>query len=119
MKRRFIFLIVVHVVLLGFYPAALAAGATRFGVKRSLFLARVLHGLSWGLLILAGIVFNMGPAYWAGMAVAGGLFIYEHGLVRHDDLGRLDMAFFNMNGYISMAVFVFTLLDYMVAHLVF
>ena len=48
------------------------------------------------------------------MAAAGGLFIYEHSLVKHDDLSKLNMAFFNMNGYISMTVFVFTLLDYLV-----
>ena len=48
------------------------------------------------------------------MAVAGGLFIYEHSLVKANDLSRLDMAFFNMNGYISITVFVFTLLDYLV-----
>ena len=48
------------------------------------------------------------------MAVAGGLFIYEHSLVNANDLSRLDMAFFNMNGYISITVFVFTLLDYLV-----
>ncbi|MBA3060360.1 MAG: 4-hydroxybenzoate octaprenyltransferase, partial [Nitrospirae bacterium] len=37
-----------------------------------------------------------------------------HSLVKHDDLSRLDMAFFNMNGYISITVFVFTLLDYVI-----
>ena len=52
--------------------------------------------------------------YWTGMAVAAGLFIYEHNLLRHDDLSKLNMAFFNMNGYISMSVFIFTLLDYLV-----
>jgi 4-hydroxybenzoate polyprenyltransferase len=44
------------------------------------------------------------------MVVVAGLFLYEHSLVRHDDLSRLDMAFFNMNGYISITVFVSALL---------
>jgi len=86
----------------------------RFGIKTSIRLARVLHAASWVCLMLAGAVFSMGPAYWAGMALVAGLFVYEHSLVRHDDLSRLNMAFFNMNGYISMSVFVFTMMDYLV-----
>jgi len=86
----------------------------RFGIKDSLLFSRVFHVIAWGLLALTGLFFNLGIFYWLGMAAAGGLFIYEHSLVKHDDLSRLDMAFFNMNGYISMTVFVFTLLDYLV-----
>lgn len=86
----------------------------RFGIKRSIFLSRIFHLTSWGFLVFAGAVFSMGKAYWAGMAVVAVLFLYEHSLVRHDDLSRLDMAFFNMNGYISMTVLAFTLLDYLV-----
>jgi 4-hydroxybenzoate polyprenyltransferase len=37
--------------------------------------------------------------------------VYEHTLVREGDLSKLNMAFFNMNGYISVAIFIFTLLD--------
>ena len=86
----------------------------RFGIKDSLLFSRVFHVIAWGLLALTGLFFNLGIFYWLGMAAAGGLFIYEHSLVKHDDLSKLDMAFFNMNGYISMTVFVFTLLDYLV-----
>jgi 4-hydroxybenzoate polyprenyltransferase len=87
----------------------------RFGVRGALYISRALHALSWGFLFLNGMVFELGLPYWMGVLIAGGLFIREHSLVRADDLSRLDMAFFNMNGYISMAVFVFTLLDYLVA----
>lgn len=73
----------------------------------------IFHFFAWGLLASTGIIFNLGIFYWIGMAVAAGLFIYEHSLVKPDDLSRLDMAFFNMNGYISMTVFLFTLLDYL------
>jgi 4-hydroxybenzoate polyprenyltransferase len=50
------------------------------------------------------------------MTVVAGMFIYEHSLVREDDLSRLDIAFFNMNGYISITVFAFTLLDYVLRY---
>ena len=84
----------------------------RFGIKDALIFSRVFHLITWGLLAFTGIIFDLGIFYWIGMAAAGGLFIYEHSLVKADDLSRLDMAFFNMNGYISITVFVFTLLDY-------
>ncbi|MDP1758920.1 MAG: UbiA-like polyprenyltransferase, partial [Thermodesulfovibrionales bacterium] len=85
----------------------------RFGIKDTLIFSRVFHLITWGLLAFTGIIFDLGIFYWIGMAVAGGLFIYEHSLVKANDLSRLDMAFFNMNGYISITVFVFTLLDYL------
>jgi len=40
-----------------------------------------------------------------------GLLAYEHSLVKPDDLSKLNAAFFNMNGYISVTIFVFTLVD--------
>jgi len=41
------------------------------------------------------------------------MMLYEHSLVKSNDLSKLDMAFFNMNGYISITVFVFTLFNYL------
>ncbi|MGE5238560.1 MAG: UbiA-like polyprenyltransferase [Chloroflexota bacterium] len=82
----------------------------RFGVRRSLALSRLFHAITFLFLTATGILFNLGAPYWAGMLVVGGLFLYEHSLVRHDDLSKLDVAFFNMNGYISIAVFVSALL---------
>ncbi len=84
----------------------------RFGVVRSLVMARALHLFAWALLALTGTLFQLGAWYWAGLAITAVLFLYEHSLVRADDLSRLDMAFFNMNGYISVTVFVFTAVDY-------
>lgn len=84
----------------------------RFGVGRSLYLSRALHACSYALLLLNGSIFGLGVFYWAGMAVVAGLFVYEHSLIKEDDLSKLDMAFMNMNGYISMTVFLFTLMNY-------
>jgi len=86
----------------------------RFGINDTLIFSRVFHIITWGLLAFTGIIFDLGIFYWIGMAVVGGLFIYEHSLVKPNDLSRLDMAFFNMNGYISITVFIFTLLDYVI-----
>jgi 4-hydroxybenzoate polyprenyltransferase len=88
----------------------------RFGVTASLRSARFLHLLSWIFLYLNGISFDLGTAYWFGLGVVGVLFIYEHSLLKPHDLSRLDMAFFNMNGYISITIFAFTLLDVLVLY---
>ena len=84
----------------------------RFGVSASILFARIAHVITWGLLALAGFFFNLSPFYWIGLLFVAALFLYEHSLVKKDDLSKLNMAFFNMNGYISMTVFVFTLLGY-------
>lgn len=86
----------------------------KFGIGKSLFLARTFHAVAYGLLVLNGALFRLGMPYWAGMIIIAGLFLYEHSLVDKNDLSRLDMAFFNMNGYISMTVFLFTLADFLI-----
>lgn len=85
---------------------------SRFGVKKSLYISRGFHVLSVSMLMLTGIIFDLGAVFWIGMLLVSGLFIYEHSLVRENDLSKLDMAFFNMNGYISVSVFLFTFLEY-------
>ncbi len=86
----------------------------RFGVQKSLQLARSFHAVSFLLLVLNGLIFGLGGLYMAGMFVAACLFIYEHSLVSENDLSKLDMAFFSMNGYISVGVFLFTLADFLI-----
>jgi 4-hydroxybenzoate polyprenyltransferase len=86
----------------------------RFGIGRSLYIARALHLVTFGLLVLNGLLFGLGTLYMVGMIIVAGLFLYEHSLVKQHDLSRLDMAFFNMNGYISMTVFIATLADFLI-----
>lgn len=86
----------------------------KFGIRKSLHLSRIFHAISFLLLVVSGFIFRLGGFYWVGMFVIAGLFLYEHSLIKENDLGKLDMAFFNMNGYISMTVFIFTLADYIV-----
>jgi 4-hydroxybenzoate polyprenyltransferase len=86
----------------------------RFGISRSIYLSRIFHVTSFLLLVANGRIFKLGGLYWTGMFLTAGLFLYEHSLVKVDDLRKLDVAFFNMNGYISVTVFIFTLMDYMI-----
>jgi 4-hydroxybenzoate polyprenyltransferase len=79
-----------------------------FGVKKAIYLARLFHFIAWSFLVLTGLFFKLNIFYWLGMVVVAYLFIHEHRLVKPHDLSKLDIAFFNMNGYISITVFLFT-----------
>lgn len=79
-----------------------------FGIRKAINLARLFHLLAWSFLLITGVVFNLNVFYWLGMAVTAFLFIKEHSLVKPNDLSKLNLAFFNMNGYISLTVFLFT-----------
>jgi 4-hydroxybenzoate polyprenyltransferase len=84
-----------------------------FGVNASLWIARLFHLIT--ILLLGSLIpiFNLTILFAAGVVIASGLLLYEHSLVKPDDLSRLNTAFFNMNGYISITVFVFTFLNYL------
>lgn len=84
----------------------------RLGVGKSLLLAKLMHGAAYGLFALQVVLFKLGVYYWAGLAIVFALLVYEHSLVKKDDLSRLDAAFFTMNGIISVVVFAATALDY-------
>lgn len=86
----------------------------RFGIKTSLWIARFFHLITIGLLLSMIPVFNLSGFYLAGVLIALILLLYEHALVKPHDLSKLDMAFFNMNGYISITIFVFTLINYLI-----
>jgi 4-hydroxybenzoate polyprenyltransferase len=80
-------------------------------VEKSFLLVRVFHGLMLLFLLLVLPGSGLGWIYFLGVLVVAGLLLYEHSLVQPDDLSKLDAAFFNMNGYISVTIFVFALVD--------
>ncbi|HZI27238.1 MAG TPA: UbiA-like polyprenyltransferase [Gemmatimonadaceae bacterium] len=82
-----------------------------FGANGAVRISQVLHTLTILCLILVGWGTGAGWLYGVGVAVAASLLLYEHSLVRPDDLHRLDAAFFTMNGVISIAFFMFVLAD--------
>jgi 4-hydroxybenzoate polyprenyltransferase len=81
----------------------------RFGVSVSLWSARIAHAITLLALAAVGIMLVLGPLYWIGWIAALSLLAYEHSLVSPRDLSRLNVAFFNINGYIGVIVFGFTL----------
>lgn len=74
----------------------------RFGIAAALRWARLSHLLAWLALAAVGILAWLGWPYWLGLLVVAALFVHEHLIVSPDDLSRLNVAFFNVNGYISV-----------------
>ena len=77
------------------------------GIHTALWIARVFHLAMLGLLVAFVLVFGLGKLAAVGVIVVAALLAYEHSLVRHDDLSKLNAAFFTMNGVISVVFFSF------------
>ncbi len=82
-----------------------------FGIGGSLIIARILHLVAVCLFISLIAFANLGYIYLAGVLISGALMAYEHSIVSKDDLSKLNMAFFNLNAYISITIMVFTIID--------
>jgi 4-hydroxybenzoate polyprenyltransferase len=78
------------------------------GIARALVVAKALHVAAVGLLASLYWVTPLHPIYLVGVAGVAALLAYEHSLVRADDLSRVDLAFFTLNGWISVGYFVVT-----------
>jgi 4-hydroxybenzoate polyprenyltransferase len=86
----------------------------KFGISRALGIARMLHALTAAGFALLLILTDLSWWYFAGTVVAGVLLLYEHRLVKPDDLSKLNAAFFTMNGVLSAVLFIFTFIDLVV-----
>jgi 4-hydroxybenzoate polyprenyltransferase len=84
---------------------------TRFGRRGTFAGARALHVGTVALLAAAGVGLDAGAGYWIGVAAVAALLLYEHLLIRPDDLRRLDAAFFTVNGVISLVFLAAVLAD--------
>jgi 4-hydroxybenzoate polyprenyltransferase len=90
-------------------PAAL-------GAKGALTVSRALHVASALAFAGLGLLFPpLGVLYFCGVAVIAGMLVYEQSLVRHDDFTRIDAAFFNVNGAISVVFFAMVLAERLLA----
>ncbi|NKB68191.1 MAG: 4-hydroxybenzoate octaprenyltransferase [Candidatus Latescibacteria bacterium] len=86
----------------------------RFGIARALHIARLLHIVFVVLLVLLGHWAALNFFYWLGVLMITGLLLYEHRLVRADDLSRLGTAFMTVNSIISLLFFAALLVDLLV-----
>lgn len=77
---------------------------SRFGIGKALLMARINHALTIVAFAAVGVIMGLGWPYWLAVMVSAALLTYENLLVKEDDLSRLDFAFFNINGYIALAL---------------
>ena len=89
----------------------------KWGNAVALRVAQICHVITVVLLGTIGLVMHLGPVYFIGLAIVAALLIYEHALVKPTDLSKVNLAFFNVNGYISITIFVATLLALFVNNL--
>ena len=91
--------------------AKLYSVPSRFGIRKSLIVARLLHLIMFLFLLLLLPVFGLGKIALLGIFVVALLLGYEHSLVKPNDLSKLNAAFFTMNGVIAVVFFVFVAAD--------
>jgi len=78
----------------------------RFGIARSLWISRALHAGAFAALVALYFLTNLGLLAVAGVVATGALLIYQHTLVRANDLSRLNAAFFTTNAFVSVILFL-------------
>ena len=91
--------------------AGLHSAVVLLGQRRSILIAKLLHGITLVGLVAFGLGASLGTLFYIAVAVAAGLLAWEHSLVRPGDTSKLDAAFFQMNGVISIVVFLGVLAD--------
>jgi 4-hydroxybenzoate polyprenyltransferase len=83
---------------------------SRFGIASALFMAKINHVLTILVLIVLGLTYPLGWPFWIGVAIAAGLLAYENSLVKPNDLSKMNQAFFQMNSYVAVTLFIGTFL---------
>jgi len=86
--------------------AGLRSIPARFGIKNSLWIARVFHAQSFLVLILLYLITGLGWLALIGVLAVGALMIYQHTLVKPNDLSRMNAAFFTTNAFVSVILLV-------------
>lgn len=82
----------------------------RFGIASALNMAKINHVITVLLFAALGIVQGLAWPFWVGLMIAAALLAYENSIVKPDDLSRINLAFFNVNSYIAVTLFVGTFL---------
>ncbi|WP_406218614.1 menaquinone biosynthesis prenyltransferase MqnP [Streptomyces decoyicus] len=86
----------------------------RFGIPAAIWGARGCHLVTTALFVWYALATGAGAFFWLGLAIVAVAFLYEHTIVKPHDLTRLNRAFFQVNGFIGIALFVCALLDLLV-----
>ncbi|MGO0061006.1 UbiA-like polyprenyltransferase [Brevibacillus fluminis] len=91
--------------------AGLHSVPSRFGISRALMIARVCHAITVIGLFTFYLMASLSVWFLVGVIISALILIYEHRLVKPNDLSKVNIAFFPMNGILSCVMFVFTMID--------
>jgi 4-hydroxybenzoate polyprenyltransferase len=83
----------------------------RLGLARALRLSALLHVVTVAALLLVGASAGLGLAWWIALALCSALLVWQHRIVAPDDLSRVDLAFFTLNGWVGVGLFAGLALD--------
>ncbi len=83
----------------------------RWGIAGALRISSAVHVVTMIFFVWFGLAAGYGWLWWLGLALTAIVLVYEHSIVKADDLSRLNRAFFTANGVIGIAIFVFALAD--------
>jgi 4-hydroxybenzoate polyprenyltransferase len=86
----------------------------RFGIRRALWLSAVLHVITVSILVGLSVLPNLGVLYLIGVGVVTLILVYEHAIVGPNDLSRVNMAFFTLNGMVSLILSVLSVADLLI-----
>jgi 4-hydroxybenzoate polyprenyltransferase len=81
------------------------------GIRKALVISIVCHVIAMSALIAVGLTAHLGPYYFGAVAATAVLLVYEHAIVKPDDLRRVNQAFFHVNAVVSGVILVGALLD--------
>ncbi|RFM28739.1 UbiA-like polyprenyltransferase [Deminuibacter soli] len=87
---------------------------TAFGGKNALHVSELLHLCSAACVVVAGVYGHFHAIYWVGIAVFVGMLIYQHSIVKHDNLTRVNIAFMTANGIASVVFGVLVIADILI-----
>jgi 4-hydroxybenzoate polyprenyltransferase len=93
--------------------AGLFSIPSRLGPVGALWVSGILHVVTVGCLVAVGAVLGRGLPFYVGCALISAILAYEHSLVKPGDLSKIDKAFFDLNGYVSVGFFACVLIDHM------
>lgn len=83
----------------------------RFGIEKALRISKGFHLVSFASLLLLSLLSPLGWLFFIGVIIVGAIMVYEHSLVKPNDLTKVGVAFFQMNGIISITMLVFAIGD--------
>jgi len=85
-----------------------------FGIKKALLISKVFHTFTFLLLVFLGLSISASFIYYLGVVFVSAMLAYEQTLVKENDLSKVDLAFFTLNGWVSVGFLVFLIIEKMV-----